>query len=66
MPKPTEQPEEYDFYSHPENSRKELDSYCVVFGCGRLLSLMENLYGGKCVSCMSKKKIDPTLIIKFR
>ena len=29
--------------------------YCSVFGCGKLLTLMEKLLGRKCSECQNKK-----------
>ena len=37
--------------------------YCSTFGCGKELSLDESRFGGKCVHCQNKKKLDITIFV---
>ena len=37
--------------------------YCSHFGCGRKLTLQEQLFGDKCIECKPKVKTDPTYFI---
>lgn len=37
---------------------------CSTFACGRTLSLIESLAGGKCTGCMGKKGVDILKVIK--
>lgn len=35
-------------------SIKEVSNYCNTFGCGKILTLLENLMGDKCTKCKTK------------
>jgi hypothetical protein len=37
---------------------------CQSFGCSKVLSLIEQLAGGKCTGCMNEIKIDINKILK--
>lgn len=46
--------------------RNEDDSItCSYFGCGKKLTLIESLAGGKCTGCMSKNKITIDKVLKY-
>lgn len=38
---------------------------CSSFGCGKKLTIQEQLYGKKCIQCSKEKKIDITKAIRF-
>lgn len=40
--------------------------YCSSFGCGKILSSTEALFGRKCTGCQNEKKPDVISVIKFR
>ena len=37
--------------------------YCSHFGCGKILTLQEQLFGNKCIECKSKVKTDPVFFV---
>jgi len=38
---------------------------CASFGCGKKLTLPEQLAGTKCTNCMNKRKLNVDLVIKY-
>jgi len=39
--------------------RGNIEVYCSVFGCGRVLSATEKLFGDKCIHCVDKQQKKP-------
>lgn len=62
--KPNSRVNEYNIFAIIEKARpvfedeiKIREKYCIVFGCGKLLSLDERRFGNKCIKHQKQNKI---------